>query len=685
MDNDVSSLDGALKAAEHGFSVYAMVSWPAINGNAKKTPPSGRHGRKEATKDPSEIRATWGEHPDWGVAVATGRLSEGLVCLDLDTKEAHGRGQDGEEALSEWCRQEGLELPETVSGSSPSGGRHLFYRVSNGPIPKTRTGILPNVDFLAEGGGVIIPPTRGANGMPYTWDPGHSPREIKIAELPPEILALASSSRAHAEKASEQGGLFETVPEGSRNCHLYYGGRAHRNSGESDEAVSTWIREENQARCVPPLGADEVKSIERSVLSRAKDGSSRKDKPSAPPTVSEICEYLRQDFDGFAYNKLERCIFKTGPLPWGEECPHEWTDTDDRQMFAELQSRYGVKNRKDVEDALDIVAKERSYNPLTDMLDSLTWDGEERAASIPALLLGTGDTEYTRSSWGLFMRGAVARAYEPGCKFESVPVLYGAQGIGKSTLLRRMAMSDGYFSDCLTDLGNPEQCAERLRGKWIVEIPELSAIKGRQVEAVKSFISRQDDNFRDKYARRTTSKPRMCVLAGTTNSRPIINDLTGGRRFLPIECGVAEPAVNVNSPEATAIIEQAWAEVVHKWKEGIDRRLYLDKHEEAVAEKIREDFADENPALGSAREYLSRKEVAGSRVCVKMLMREALGLDEADCQRNRRLAGELADFLDSDAQCPGWTRMKGRQRSTGELGAYGPQTVWEFWGNENND
>lgn len=93
---------------------------------------------------------------------------------------------------------------------------------------------------------------------------------------------------------------------------------------------------------------------------------------------------------------------------------------------------------------------------------------------------------------------------------------------------------------------------------------------------------------------------------------------------------------------------------------------------------------DENPALGSIREYLSRRETIGSRVCGKMLMREALELDEADCQRNRRLAGELADFLDSGAQCPGWARMKERQRSSSDLVSYGPAAAWEFVGNADN-
>jgi putative DNA primase/helicase len=73
-------------------------------------------------------------------------------------------------------------------------------------------------------------------------------------------------------------------------------------------------------------------------------------------------------------------------------------------------------------------------------------------------------------------------------------------------------------------------------GAWLAEIPDMSGFKGRDMEHIKSFLTVREDRFRVKYGRRSETHPRHCVFAGTSNSTDWLEDATGGRRFIPIEC-----------------------------------------------------------------------------------------------------------------------------------------------------
>ena len=123
-------------------------------------------------------------------------------------------------------------------------------------------------------------------------------------------------------------------------------------------------------------------------------------------------------------------------------------------------------------------------------------------------------TELSTASLKVFMLGAVARVFNPGCKFELMLCLVGGQGAGKSTFLRFLAMEDRYFTDDLKKLDD-DRVFQRLQGHWIVEMPEMLAIlNAKVVEETKSFISRQSDNYRTPYDTVAVDHPRQCVFAG---------------------------------------------------------------------------------------------------------------------------------------------------------------------------
>jgi predicted P-loop ATPase len=179
---------------------------------------------------------------------------------------------------------------------------------------------------------------------------------------------------------------------------------------------------------------------------------------------------------------------------------------------------YGIWSPAKLKEALIAVAADRAYHPVREYLDSLPeWDGIERLDRLLIDYLGAEDNLYSRAVIRKTLAAAVARIYEPGAKFDSVMILNGPQGIGKSTFFAKLGL--GWFSDSLTITDMRDKtAAEKLQGYWLLELGELAGIKKTDVETVKSFVSRTDDKYRASYGINVESHPRQCVIVGTTNS-----------------------------------------------------------------------------------------------------------------------------------------------------------------------
>ena len=205
-----------------------------------------------------------------------------------------------------------------------------------------------------------------------------------------------------------------------------------------------------------------------------------------------------------------------------------------------------------------VLADDRSFNPVLEYLDGLTWDGVKR---IDEWLLAYAHAEdlgdYTRAVSRLLLLAAVARIYVPGCKFDEMVVLESAQGTGKSSLLRTLCPNPEWFTDDLQLNLDAKQVIENTGGKWFIEASELSGMHASKVEHLKSMISRQVDGpVRMAYARLSVTEPRRFVLVGTTNSHVYLEDPTGNRRFWPIRVG------DILLPELARDRDQLWAEAV---------------------------------------------------------------------------------------------------------------------------
>lgn len=360
-------------------------------------------------------------------------------------------------------------------------------------------------------------------------------------------------------------------------------------------------------------------------------------------------------------------------LPWNKNA-NQWTDTDDANLRVWLEKHYDITGKEKIADALTAVLTRHSYHPIRDYLSGLTWDGVPRLDRIIIDYMGAEDSELNRAMSRKHFVAAVARVFNPGCKYDYCLIMSGAEGIGKSTLLR--VMGGKWFNDSITTLEGKEGM-EQLRRAWVVELGELSSIKRSDVDQVKAHLSKQVDIYRAAYARRVLEHPRQCVFCGTTNEALFLKGDTGNRRFWVIPV-VAELRKYRDWSEAIRRDRnQLWAEAVHYYKQG--EPLYLSEELEAQAKQRQQDFNDDNddPIVAMLDKYLNtllpvnwdtmdiqarrsylrdpdplqaEGTVKRDKVCAAEFICEQLGKDMADkdykylCRRVSKMIGDRPEW-----------------------------------------
>ena len=329
----------------------------------------------------------------------------------------------------------------------------------------------------------------------------------------------------------------------------------------------------------------------------------RTDKGLLKATIHNVTVLLRMDeaFDGVHTNLMADTIDIVAELPWGKRSGI-WTDSDDVQLRAYLE-KFTQFPRQTVMDGLQKVADDRAVHPVRKYLEDLPeWDGQERLDTLLIDYLGAEDSEYVRQVTRKTLCAAVRRILVPGCKFDTILVLNGPQGIGKSTLIQRLGGE--WFNDSLSlsDAGS-KIGAEKLQGYWILEIGELAGMRKTDIETLRGFISRQDDVYRAAYARRVTHHKRQCIFVGTTNAgeKGYLRDLQGNRRFWDVRCegsdGLREPW-DLDGPE----VAQIWAEAKYRLDTGEELILRGDVLREA--EERQRQAQESDPREGQVQEYL---------------------------------------------------------------------------------
>lgn len=312
------------------------------------------------------------------------------------------------------------------------------------------------------------------------------------------------------------------------------------------------------------------------------------------------------DFNNFAFNEMANRIQVTGPLPWERpEGNTFWRDADTAQLKSIIDVRYLPFSSRNHDVAFTKVADDRHFHPIRDYLNALpVWDGVKRVESLLIKYLQADDTEYVRTVTRKTFAAAVARIYVPGIKFDSVPVLDGDQGIGKSTIVMDLVTPE-YYSETLslTDMDD-KSGAEKLQGFWVIEIGELAGMKKADIEKVKAFLSTSDDKYRPSYGTVVESHPRQCIIIATVNGeRGYLRDITGNRRFWIIKVHQKKQKKTWNFDEHFR--QQFWAEAKEIWKSG--EKLYLEGDILEAAEAAQKGAMEADERVGMIEEYLNTK------------------------------------------------------------------------------
>jgi predicted P-loop ATPase len=302
-----------------------------------------------------------------------------------------------------------------------------------------------------------------------------------------------------------------------------------------------------------------------------------------------------------ALNKFEQREIATGDLPWRKIEPKNpyLTDKDDAGLRHYLEKTYDLTGIQKITDGLSLTVEKNAFHPVRDYLNSVSWDQEERLDTLTVDYMGVADTTYTRATTRKAFVGAVTRIFRPGCKFDYVLTSIGKQGVGKSTLLKKLGKQ--WFSDSFTTVQGKE-AFEQIQGVWIMELAELAQLKKAELEAVKHFITKQDDRFRVAYGKRVENFPRQCAFFGTDNNKDFLRDPTGNRRFWPQDAFEFTPKKDVFTDLDDYEIDQIWAEAMFRFKAG--ETLFLSKELEEEARQMQSEHTETDERAGVISKFL---------------------------------------------------------------------------------
>ena len=237
------------------------------------------------------------------------------------------------------------------------------------------------------------------------------------------------------------------------------------------------------------------------------------------------------------------------------------------------------------------------------------WDGVRRVDSWFKNVFGATAPPLQEKGFEDIYLAKVSRAWFTGAirrmdqeiVHEIVPVLISPQGkCRKTSGLRYTAGKDKWFKDVLSDVTSTQGVLKFLdaaRGKVVIELAESTAIRTKDQDSLKGFISMSSDQYRKPYARREQSWPRHFILAATSNLDDVFTDLTGNRRYYPMYCTPSDFSYRTKEN-----VEQVWAEAYILAQKG--EPSFIDS--EWLPAKIMQSFAtQENPHVSMIDSFLN--------------------------------------------------------------------------------
>lgn len=321
---------------------------------------------------------------------------------------------------------------------------------------------------------------------------------------------------------------------------------------------------------------------------------------------------------------------KPGDPRWG------WCEEDTTRMCAWLSQSLRLDiSTQTAEAAVATAARRLLTHPIRDPLLGYCWDRQPRLLGMLATYLGADRSAYTEAVSLRMLVAAVARVCQPGCQVDSMVVLEGEQGTGKTTAIRILAGAE-HYSNTPVVMGDKDSY-QALRGVWLYELAEMASLRGRDIERSKAWISQRVDHYRPSFGRVARDFPRQCVFIGTTNESAYLEDATGNRRFWPVRTG----AIDLAGLERDR--EQIWAEAAYYYHEGQawwldDPALVSEQAEQAAGRLASDDWE------GCIQKFTSTRKEMG--VTVADLLTDCLGMKLQDITRGHSMrVGKILTIL----------------------------------------
>ena len=360
--------------------------------------------------------------------------------------------------------------------------------------------------------------------------------------------------------------------------------------------------------------------------------------------------------------------------------PHPARDADIANLRYFVDKLYSLNNKANLLEAVTKVACDNPFHPVREYLNRLRWDGVPRISELLPKYLGAERSEYTTAVTKLMMYGAIQRVMNPGCKFDYCIILADTkQGTGKSTLCRFLALNDDWYTDSVGNLNDSKSVFELMRGKWIIELGEMLAVRRSQdVETIKAFISRQSQDYRQPYGTFAENHPRQCIFIGTSNRPQFLpEDKTGNRRFLPVICNGDNAAAHPLADEAETreFIRQCYAEALTLGsKEGYPLVLDTKLSEELL--RIQETATPEDTRIGMIQAFLDNHE-STTIVCSRLIW-DGIFSGENNREPKKFELDDIADIM--NLNITGWEKYMGKsggnKTAKYRFKRYGTQRAW---------
>jgi len=303
-----------------------------------------------------------------------------------------------------------------------------------------------------------------------------------------------------------------------------------------------------------------------------------------------------------------------------------------------------------IREAIVLAAHTNTYHPLQDYLRSITWDKQPRIESFFIDYADAEDSLYTRAVTLKMFISAVSRAFDPGCKVDSMLVLEGPQGCRKSTLVRTLSPTPEWFSDSELQIGYKD-AYQLLHGIWLYEIGEMNSIIKANGDAMKGYLSASTDKYRPPYGNKPIEATRSNIFIGTTNDDDYLKDPTGARRFWPMKVN------NIDTDAIKANRDQLWAEAVYRYFDG--ETCYLDSDQEKLARKEQDKRYQQDTWEDEIRIWLDDNQV--TKTTSTIICRELFNISVSHI--DRKTQHRVAEIMKRLEWVRGTVRVGGKSHS----------------------